>query len=392
MSRPILSKYMRYLADKVVDVLMFVFISSLIASVPYFIIPSLSPGQVFLSVAIATGVALLLTLLIGPKIRSKGRTKDDALQAPLGDEIHAYDYPELSSKLPWETFLPQAREEIIVLGGSSESLARKTYLLKELLQQNGDLTITCLIVNPGHDELLDKLAIEKRWAGLKGSARSTLDRITELKTELTDDERKRLKLMTYNIEPPFNMVILDPQLDSGQMQFGHYISGIDPKYRIVNVFRKSGRKELFDKYWKEYKTLLDKCTEYPKKSVSVDVTAEALKEEELEFWVDSTTDWFEIGIENGKLVRIGKPNMKSGKIDALAPYANYFRANHRKPVNMKVKATFMIPRNNAMCLVRKDDIGHIKVEVFAGFFKNLIGHCEYTRSPAEKNELTFPFS
>jgi hypothetical protein len=194
--------------------------------------------------------------------RQQGNQPRVTVQESAEDEIHAYDYPDLSKKLAWETFLPQAEQEIIVVGGSSESLARKTALLKELIQQNKELSITLLIVNPGHDELLKRLEAEKGWAGLQGSARSTLDRVTKLKSELTDDERKRLKLMTYDVEPQFHMVILDPLLASGQIQFGAYISGIDPNHRIVNIFRKKYRKEMFQKYWEEYKTLLAKSREY----------------------------------------------------------------------------------------------------------------------------------
>jgi len=131
---------------------------------------------------------------------------------------------------------------------------------------------------------------------------------------------------------------------------------------------------------------------------------EALKEITLAFQITSTTEWFDIGIENGKLIDIGKWQVSAGNIESdPVLHENYFTINHAKfPfLKMRIKATFKLPPNNAVCLLRKADSGHFTVDVESGVFpfrshpflpsaSKTVGKCDYAKSLKPKNEKTFP--
>ena len=171
-------------------------------------------------------------------------------------KLLTYTREQLIAELPFDRLLARAKQEIVFVAASLEHVATKTDLLTRLIRQNNDLTVTCVLLNPENKQLIEVLE-KKGWAGLKNACESSLKRLCALKTRLGGEERKRLRIMTYDVEPPFTMVILDPRTNNGHMELGSYISGIDPSSRIMNVFTKKGMKELFEKYWDEYKAFCE---------------------------------------------------------------------------------------------------------------------------------------
>jgi hypothetical protein len=124
-----------------------------------------------------------------------------------------------------------------------------------------------------------------------------------------------------------------------------------------------------------------------------EVVGKNLEQTALDFWVTSTTDWFEIGIENGKLHVVGRPRFETGSSEPPAVGVNYFHINHSKSpsLKMKISATFNLQRKKPICVLRKGDIGHLYVQVTTtGFWWTYLGKWEYSRSPNNKNEVTFP--
>ncbi|MGD0424688.1 MAG: hypothetical protein ABSA92_14715 [Candidatus Bathyarchaeia archaeon] len=164
-------------------------------------------------------------------------------------DIEAYEYSELVAKYPWGTLLAQAKQEIVVLGLTCESVSRHTDLLKQLLQANKDLRITCALVE---NDILADLQKEKQWKGLAEAAKSSEQRLEAVKDQMSKGEQIRFEVRFYDDCPPFNMVALDPYADNAYMQIGYYPTGIDQNYRITNVFHKKSRTILFQKYWNEY--------------------------------------------------------------------------------------------------------------------------------------------
>jgi len=131
------------------------------------------------------------------------------------------------------------------------------------------------------------------------------------------------------------------------------------------------------------------------------MAVEPLKETTLDVFVTSTTDWFEIGIENGQLRMPIETKIISGAVENSVPNANYLYVNHSKSprLQMRIKATFLLPRKNAICVLRKGDAGHLAVSISAGIWivwpslpavSLTPDTWTYKENPTKpKNELTF---
>lgn len=170
------------------------------------------------------------------------------------NRIEAYDYQDLVAQYPWVRLLPQAKQEIIVLGAACESISHHTDFLKQLLEANKDLTISCALVNTDNTIFMKELEKEKGWIGLRKSAEASLERLKAAKGQISEDLRNRFAVEAYEVVPPFNMVVLDPQTENAYMQVGYYPTGIDQNYRISIVFHKKDKRTVFLKYWNEYKS------------------------------------------------------------------------------------------------------------------------------------------
>ena len=164
-------------------------------------------------------------------------------------DIEAYEPSELVVKYPWVSLLPQAKQEIVALAVACESISHRSDLLRELLEANEDLSITCVLVDGRTARKAEK---DMEWTGLTKSVEASIERLKAAKERMTEKERKRFGIEVYETPPPFNMVVLDHQSENAYMQVGYYLIGIDQNYRITNVFRKKGREKLFRKYWDEY--------------------------------------------------------------------------------------------------------------------------------------------
>lgn len=207
-------------------------------------------------VLLALAAFWIFSLWIGYQIHAWRKPKQEQLQGALPSTelngMESYDYAELVAKYPWVRLLPQAKQEIVVLGASCESVSRHTDFLKQLLEANKDLTISCILVSTHDTVYMKELEKEKGWIGLRKTAEASLERLKATKDKMTEDERNRFTIEVYEAVPPFNMVVLDPKTENAYMQVGYYPTGIDQNYRITNVFHKKDRKSLFLKYWNEY--------------------------------------------------------------------------------------------------------------------------------------------
>jgi hypothetical protein len=142
------------------------------------------------------------------------------------------------------------------------------------------------------------------------------------------------------------------------------------------------------------------------KQEALRVLLSAVQLKELKVLIDITSkgsEWFDLGIQNGRLVDTGKWRILTGNIDNNpVPHENYFTINHSKSpsLKMRIKATFQVPPKHALCVLRKGDSGHLSVRVQTGRFpfsrypffslwSDDIGERDYERSPNPKNELTF---
>jgi hypothetical protein len=93
---------------------MYVVISSIIAAIPFLILPTMSPGLVFLSVAFAASVGIILVVFVWPRIRGTlGKSpEDDEVKSKAQKEVPTTETKTGALK-PWR------QQQIMKLGFQS---------------------------------------------------------------------------------------------------------------------------------------------------------------------------------------------------------------------------------------------------------------------------------
>jgi len=214
-------------------------------------------------VILCLAAAVTVPFYVGTKYKDwKGAKKlTKPTSKPTGTEMEAFDASELVAKYPWTKLLPDAKQDIVIFAVACESISHYGDLLRQLLETNKDLTITCAFMEPYVTKTAER---EEGWTGATASASASLKRLETAKEQMGESERNRFAIEAYEGPVPFNMVVLDHQTENAYMQVGYYPRGIDQTHRITNVFRKKGRETLFRKYWNEYKAFCDEwaCSHY----------------------------------------------------------------------------------------------------------------------------------
>jgi hypothetical protein len=245
----------RYLGDKVVDVLMFIFISSVIASIPYLVAPTLTlmPAQVFLSVAVGALIGMVLVFLFAPYVKRavpKGKP-NLILEGSQGLEI--YTRTEIEQKFPFEPFISQVKRggELVFVAATFAIGRGKTETIKRLIREQ-NVTVALLLLAPfpeGHGTAEIESAF--KWEGLTVEIYQTLILLCKLRIEL-GELKDRLIIRTYDRVPILSLIAIDPSTEDAVMQVGNYLSGTDGSAQFQIIIHKKARKDLFDRYWNEY--------------------------------------------------------------------------------------------------------------------------------------------
>lgn len=120
-------------------------------------------------------------------------------------------------------------------------------------------------------------------------------------------------------------------------------------------------------------------------------STDIVKNVALVFRVRSTSDWFDIGIENGKLIDVTKHTAWRGRIKEITAHENYFHVEQGpSPVWVSIVATFDLPRNKVSCVLRKGGKRGITVGVkSSSALQRIATGWRYALSPKGSNEVIF---
>ncbi len=246
---------MRYLGDKVVDVLMYIIISSVIASLPYLLTPTLSPALVFLSVAVAAAIGMILVVLLAPYVK----------QAMPKEATHPKFYAsrdELNEKCSLKDFLRSAKYEIHLLGFSLETISTQNRdTIKQLLKDGK--SIKFLVFRPDPDsKLIGDVETALGSASIAKALSRSLDELCRMKQELVWTERERLEIKTYGLIPIHNIVAIDPASDEGVIRVENYQYDTASRSWVTIEISKRNHRDLFEKYWNSYRFVYEKSNRY----------------------------------------------------------------------------------------------------------------------------------
>jgi len=114
----------------------------------------------------------------------------------------------------------------------------------------------------------------------------------------------------------------------------------------------------------------------------------------LKFKIASTTDWFEIGVKDSRLVSIKEYEETKGTMKPPdpkeSPIGAYFHVNHKDSPELEaaISATFQVISRDIIIVLRKGNLGKLKIELYDKSDK-LLGQKEYLRGQGEYNEVEF---
>jgi len=200
-----------------------------------------------------TGMTAGFTLInAGILWSSKGQVVTGTIVGPAKNEIETYVTSDLAEKIPWVKLLPQAKQEIVIVAITCKSIANNATLIKQLLEANKELMITCNVVEPR--KLLKGKAEEEYMKTMK-LPEMPLNRLITLKGQMLDSQSIRFEIEEFEEHPPFEMVILDHQAEDAYMQ-------IDGRVGFTTAFHKKGNEELFRRYWEEYQIYRKSVSSY----------------------------------------------------------------------------------------------------------------------------------
>ena len=268
MFRQELARPLRYLADKVVDVLMYIAISSVIASIPYLVLPTLPPGLVFLSVGVAAFAGMLLVFLLTPYLdrllaKRRGMKKITEIEKEQGFELCAKrDEPIIS------TLLKDAKDnsQVWVLGRDcSRWLDEFADRIGEYVSEPRNLSFTFILAAAPKEANSIQLAEDATLIDRQSpeARNKCLQKFNSMRKGLGNKAGK-VRLGIYDLPPLHSMTVINPDTKDEQIVVNHYLYDIDALERPTLVLRKSQLPEqlrgIFGRYHKSIKYAKDKAT------------------------------------------------------------------------------------------------------------------------------------
>lgn len=171
----------------------------------------------------------------------------------------------LSDKM---SFMSDAKKEIIELGiglsSFSEYFHRQRFssfmaIIENLLKK--DVIIRCLMLNP--DGNIANIYVKNDVSGDQYLERMklSLKRLIAIKKEFEDKGYDGFKIYLYDSIPKFHACCVDLELQIGKISVSHYLPYTLRSNNPVIQFSSTSNPEMFEKYGKSIKTLLNKSSE-----------------------------------------------------------------------------------------------------------------------------------
>lgn len=257
-----MAKPVRYFVDKVVDVLMYIFISSAIAAIPYYALPNISANLLFPTIAIAAFVGMLSVYLLTPYFdralarRRKAAEKQETESLKnLTTSLQVYGQEQLHEL---RGFLSKATQEVDFVGVGSEVVANNIDVIMERIEHGA--TIRVILPAAQDKELMDRIEWTYGLSNLKGVIDRTFQLLLDKRMELPSVDFGKLDVLTNKILfPVYGMILLDPNSDDAIIRVEIYLAGVDPSSRPILFVGKKEQPSLFENYYKSYRYMLKRC-------------------------------------------------------------------------------------------------------------------------------------
>jgi len=171
------------------------------------------------------------------------------------------DSIQTRKELPLATFLSEARSRICFLGLSLDNLSSENMGEVRGMLKRG-VHITFLVLSPS-SPLITEVERAVGASNLVDTLNASLGILHRIRNELSDPERDRLEVRTYDLMPLNSMVCLDPNSGDAAIQVEYFLHGTDPQSRPCHIITKKEQAELFSKHWDSYLFILERSKDIP---------------------------------------------------------------------------------------------------------------------------------
>jgi len=167
---------------------------------------------------------------------------------------------ELRKKYPLKDFLMQAKNRIVILGGSLEYVIvqnRKT--IWEILDKR--IPIEFILQNPSWVSST-KLNKEIAFTPLEGGIARSLGVLCSIKNELDTSKKSGCVIKTYEIHATYSGMIIDPDSSESKVLVELCPYDTQAESRPIVVIHRKENEALFKTWWHSCESVSDKAKEY----------------------------------------------------------------------------------------------------------------------------------
>lgn len=228
--------------------------------------------------------ALALELLFWPErfmksteaMQPMSKAQEPTIKQATSLELQVLTRAEIEREFPFDRFVSQVKHggELVIMARAFSSVRPKLDVIKRLITEE-NITVTILLLAPTAtkrreavlpttmktvDVLTDfsgEVERDFKWQGLSADIEGTRNLLCGLRKGLKG-LRDHLVIRTYDRIPILSMIVIDPSTEDAIMQVGTYLSGMNASAQLQIIIHKKIQKDVFEKYWDEYKLIRDK--------------------------------------------------------------------------------------------------------------------------------------
>lgn len=199
-----------------------------------------------LTIIFATGIIVGSILFVVERVSSLRKSKG----------IKFYNSRNELPRL--KNILLQAKQEISFLGVTLEKIiGEEESIIIETIERGVHMKFLIL---DSESKLISKR--DESMTGTKDAVTSTLARICKIKSKLSESDKDKCEIRTYDLLPLHSIIALDLNSDDAMISVELQLYDVDTKSRpSIRIYKKK-QEELFTKYLKHYNYFLNKSVEY----------------------------------------------------------------------------------------------------------------------------------
>lgn len=221
----------------------FKFISSFYEQLPPIL--QLNPIQIFVAIISIIGLSLIIWDLLR---RRQAKTTIKGVQVKSREDISLHD------------LLGSVKKSLTVIAVECNLFWEEQRNRLSKMIEEKDIDFKFLLLDPESD--LHKLQTHKIIDSNPERIKDSLRKFQEIKNSLSESDKEKLEIRTYNLPPLYTMIVIDENSEDAKIQVEPYIYMAKIRDKIVFIIPKKESK-FFNSYRTSYRYILKNSKPYP---------------------------------------------------------------------------------------------------------------------------------